>query len=80
MEDQLDEIESGKVNHVDMLKKFYPVFKKELTQAYIGHGANMCDQCGSPMVIRTAKSDGSKFYACSAFPKCRNTKPVIKAA
>jgi DNA topoisomerase-1 len=80
MEQQLDEVESGKVNHVDMLKKFYPSFKKELVSAYMGHGSLICDQCGSPMVVRTAKNDGSKFYACSAFPKCRNTKPFVSAA
>lgn len=80
MEDQLDEIESGKVNHVDMLRKFFPEFKSELSKAYLGHGAMLCDQCGSPMATRTAKADGSKFLACSAFPKCRNTKPVSSAA
>jgi DNA topoisomerase-1 len=75
MEHQLDEIESGKVNHIDMLKKFFPEFKKELDKAYLGHGGLLCDQCGSPMATRTAKADGSKFLACSSFPKCRNTKP-----
>jgi DNA topoisomerase-1 len=75
MEHQLDEIESGKVDHIDMLKKFYPGFKKELDKAYMNHGGIMCDLCGSPMATRTTKSDGSKFLACSAYPKCRNTKP-----
>ncbi len=80
MEQQLDEIESGKVNHVDMLRKFFPEFKSELDKAYLGHGGVLCDQCGSPMATRTAKADGSKFLACSAFPKCRNTKPVSSVA
>lgn len=78
MEQQLDEIESGKVDHVDMLKKFYPEYKKQLSLAYTQHGAMMCDQCGSPMTLRTAKTDGSTFFACTAFPKCRNTKPNNK--
>ena len=30
------------------------------------------------MVVRTAKTDGSNFYACTAYPKCRNTKPGPK--
>jgi ssDNA-binding Zn-finger/Zn-ribbon topoisomerase 1 len=30
------------------------------------------------MVVRTAKTDGSTFFACTAFPKCRNTKPNNK--
>lgn len=76
MEQQLDEIEGGKVNHTDMLKKFFPEFKKELDKAYINHGGVLCDLCGSPMATRTTKADGSKFLACSAYPKCRNTKPI----
>lgn len=80
MEQQLDEIESGKVNHVDMLRKFFPEFKSELDKAYLGHGGTLCDLCGSPMSMRTAKTNGSKFLACSAFPKCRHTKNVSSAA
>ena len=78
MEQQLDEIEQGKVQHIDMLKKFYPGYKDELNRAYIGHGTEECDLCGSPMVARKAKSDGSSFLACTTFPKCRNTKPILK--
>jgi DNA topoisomerase I len=80
MEHQLDEIEGGKVNHIDMLKKFFPEFKKELDRAYLDHGGILCDQCGSPMATRTTKADGSKFLACSAYPKCRNTKPFTSNA
>lgn len=72
MEQQLDEIESGKVNHVDMLKKFYPEFKTQLDKAYLGHGATMCPKCGSPMSVRTTKT-GDKFLGCSGYPKCKHT-------
>jgi DNA topoisomerase IA len=34
MERQLDEIENGKVDHIDMLKSFYPGFKEEINKAY----------------------------------------------
>jgi DNA topoisomerase-1 len=78
LERQLDEIESGKIDHIAMLKKFYPEYKQQLNQAYTHHGAMLCDQCGSPMVLRTVKTDGSTFYACIAFPKCRNTKNTSK--
>jgi DNA topoisomerase-1 len=78
MEQQLDEIEQGKINHIDMLKKFYPGYKNELNQAYIGHGTGECDLCGSPMVVRKAKLNGSSFLACTAYPKCRNTKNILK--
>ncbi len=35
-----------------------------------------CDVCGHPMVINLGKY--GKFYACSNFPDCRNTKPIVK--
>jgi DNA topoisomerase-1 len=80
LEQQLDEIEGGKVDHVDMLKKFYPEYKQQLNRAYTQHGASLCNLCGSPMAVRTAKVDGSTFFACTAFPKCRNTKPIKNVA
>lgn len=30
----------------------------------------VCEKCGAPMVLRTGRY--GKFYACSAFPKCRH--------
>ncbi|MBN1342046.1 MAG: type I DNA topoisomerase [Phycisphaerae bacterium] len=33
-----------------------------------------CDQCGAKMVIRTGRT--GEFLSCSAFPKCRNAKPL----
>ena len=33
-----------------------------------------CDLCGSEMVIRKGKY--GSFYACSNYPKCKNTKPI----
>ncbi|RLA72743.1 MAG: type I DNA topoisomerase [Epsilonproteobacteria bacterium] len=33
----------------------------------------VCDKCGSPMVIKNGRN--GKFLACSAYPKCKNTKP-----
>ena len=32
-----------------------------------------CDKCGSPLVLRNGRY--GKFYACSAYPKCKFTKP-----
>lgn len=31
--------------------------------------------CGEPMVLRTRRSDGQRFYGCSTFPRCRRTRP-----
>jgi len=72
MEHQLDEIESGKINHIDMLKQFFPEFKNQLNLAYTTHGSELCPQCGSAMFTRTTKT-GDKFLGCSAYPKCKQT-------
>lgn len=35
-----------------------------------------CDKCGSPMLIRTNKSDpNKKFLGCSNYPQCNNAQP-----
>jgi DNA topoisomerase-1 len=34
----------------------------------------VCDKCGSPMVIRSGRR--GRFLACSAYPKCRNARPL----
>lgn len=75
LEKQLDEIESGKLDHIEMLKKFYPDFKLELDQAYLGHGGCLCEKCGSPMATRKTKT-GTTFMGCSAWPKCNSTKNI----
>jgi DNA topoisomerase-1 len=72
MEQQLDLIEAGKLDHIDMLKSFYPGFKKELEKAYLQHGGSLCPKCGSPMATRKSK-DGSRFLGCTSYPICKGT-------
>ncbi len=36
----------------------------------------VCDKCGAPMVLRTGRY--GSFYACSAYPTCKFTKPKTK--
>lgn len=41
--------------------------------------APFCPKCGSPMVLRMARSgdqNGRQFYGCSSYPKCRTIIPV----
>jgi DNA topoisomerase-1 len=33
-----------------------------------------CEKCGSPMMVR--KGPRGPFLGCSAYPKCRNAKPI----
>lgn len=38
-----------------------------------------CPECSSPIVLRTARKGsnaGNSFWGCSAFPKCRGTRPA----
>ncbi|MDR2832875.1 MAG: type I DNA topoisomerase [Streptococcaceae bacterium] len=85
MEHNLDEIEVGKENWRQVVDHFYQPFAKELGNAeeqiekieIKDEPAGFdCDVCGNPMVIKLGKY--GKFYACSTFPVCRNTKPMVK--
>lgn len=35
----------------------------------------MCNECGNVMVIRE-NSSGDKFYGCTHYPNCKNTKSI----
>ena len=79
LEEKLDTISNGKSDWVKVVSDFYVGFEKEL--AAIGpvrkpviETDEVCEKCGAKMVIRTGSN--GKFLACSAFPKCRNTKSL----
>lgn len=73
MEEKLDQIASGTMNHTQVLSEFFSPFKGELNKAYSDHGAEICHSCKNPMVLRTT-TDGNKFWGCSGYPRCRITK------
>jgi DNA topoisomerase I len=85
MEKNLDEIEEGKVEWVKVVDEFYQEFEKRLQTAekemkeveIKDEPAGIdCEVCGSPMVYKMGRF--GKFVACSNFPECRNTKPIVK--
>lgn len=39
-----------------------------------GHSEQRCPECGGSLVVRRNKKDGSQFYGCSNFPRCRYTR------
>lgn len=45
----------------------------EIEPEYAGED---CELCSSPMVYKMGRY--GKFLACSNFPDCRNTKPIVK--
>lgn len=85
LEDELDEIEEGDQKWVQVVDQYYQPFSKEVAQAedkiekiqIKDEPAGFdCDICGAPMVIKMGRY--GKFYACSRFPDCRNTKAITK--
>jgi DNA topoisomerase-1 len=81
MEDQLDRVEEGDVNWVDLLRSFYNQFEKRLSEAPTQmrnvRGESkpteiICEKCGARMVIRWGKR--GHFLACPNYPSCKNTK------
>lgn len=85
MEQDLDNVEDGKVNWVKIIDGFYRDFEKhleiaekEMQEIEIKDepAGEDCDQCGSPMVFKMGRY--GKFMACSNFPDCRNTKAIVK--
>ncbi len=83
MEEELDEIEDGKLEWRVAMADFYGRFEKDLDHA----ARNMtdikrmerptdliCDKCGKPMVIKWGKH--GSFIACTGYPECTNTREL----
>ncbi len=82
MEEELDQIESGEKNAVEVLKDFYTEFEKDLKnfqeqikeiKSDIQKTEEKCPLCGSPLLLKWSRY--GKFYACSNYPKCKYTRP-----
>ncbi|MEZ0537755.1 type I DNA topoisomerase [Caldicellulosiruptoraceae bacterium PP1] len=85
LEDSLDFIEEGKINWIDIVKKYYEPLEKELEiakqnlqQVEVKEEETdiVCDKCGRNMVIKRGRF--GKFLACPGYPECKNTKPLLK--
>lgn len=83
MEEELDEVEEGKLKWTDALAGFYKKFKKELRTAeremadLKGEGIpteEKCEKCGKPMVIRLGRN--GNFLACTGYPDCDGTRDL----
>lgn len=85
MESDLDAISIGKEKWIEVVDRFYQPFEKELViaeekmekiQIKDEPAGFDCELCEHPMVIKLGRY--GKFYACSNFPDCRNTKAIVK--
>jgi DNA topoisomerase I len=81
MEDDLDEVASGKRAWVPLVRAFYTPFEatvaakqKELRPADIGLATTELCSEGHPMVIRAGRY--GEYLACSMFPEHKETRPI----
>ncbi len=84
LEDKLDTVEEGGVDWKQIIREFYPEFKRELDIAeqqiekveIKDEPSDVpCDKCGAMMVYKMGRY--GRFLACPNFPDCRNTKPIL---
>ncbi|GBC91878.1 DNA topoisomerase 1 [bacterium HR15] len=83
MESELDEIEQGQAEWVQVLHEFYQPFRQQLEAAKAGDDVIViptvpterhCPTCGAPMVQRSGRF--GDFLACSRYPDCKTTLPA----
>jgi DNA topoisomerase-1 len=80
MEEELDEVGAGKMNRVQLLKRFYKRFREQLERSKklsawrppTEETDEICDECGSPMLKKWGKKGW--FLSCKQYPKCKGTK------
>lgn len=85
MENELDEVEEGKVQWKQVIRDFYSPFSKKLeivekelehVELKLEESDVICELCGRTMVYKYGRF--GKFLACPGFPECRNAKPIIE--
>jgi DNA topoisomerase-1 len=83
MEEELDEIEAGKIAWRVAIGEFYEKFDKDLKHAE-EHMTNIkrmerptdliCEKCGKPLVIKWGRH--GSFIACTGYPDCTYTREL----
>lgn len=85
MEGKLDDVATNGTDWKKIIGDFYGGFEKELETAdkeiekvevEDEPTDEVCEICGRPMVIKQGRY--GKFMACSGYPECKNTKPIVK--
>jgi DNA topoisomerase I len=83
MEEELDEIEDGKLDWRTAMSDFYDRFDRDLKHAE-EHMTDIkrmekptdliCEKCGKPLVIKWGKH--GSFIACTGYPECTYTREL----
>ena len=86
MEDQLDSVEEGEIKDwKEVINGFWGTLKEELAVAEKEIEKvkvqdeltdELCEICGKPMAIKHGRF--GTFLACSGYPDCKNTKPIVQ--
>ncbi len=83
MEEELDNIEEGKLDWRQAMSEFYDKFRQDLLRAETEMTDIkrmekptdlVCDKCGKPMVIKWGRH--GSFIACTGYPECTNTREL----
>lgn len=84
MEDELDAIAEGKTNWQKVISDFYDPFSKNLKEKNKSVEKvdtseeidEKCPECKKPLVSKFGRF--GKFIACSDFPNCKYTRPLVE--
>ena len=84
VENEFDDVASGKEEWKQVLRSFYPQFEqevekvdKELEHVKLEDEVTdvKCEKCGRNMVVKIGRF--GKFLACPGYPECKNVKPFV---
>lgn len=84
MESKFDDVEAGEQVWKQIIREFYNPFvellskaDQEIEKVDLTEETDIdCEKCGKKMLIRHGRY--GKFLACSDYPTCDNTKPILK--
>ena len=86
MEDNLDSVEMREKDWKTVVADFYKGFSEDLKKAdqeveriekEVVLSDEVCEICGKPMAIKEGRF--GRFLACTGYPECKNTKPIVKS-
>ena len=83
LEEQLDQVEEGRLKWMEVIDSFYKPFystlkhaEEEVQKIEIEEETDEeCELCHKNMVIKYGRF--GKFLACSGYPECQHTRPIV---
>ena len=79
MESDLDTVETGEKDWLDVLRNFYATFSKVLDKGITEvkkegkkkiYAEEVCPKCGKKLVLRWSKKGNLPFLSCEGYPEC----------